>query len=63
MSMETLDPKKAAKPWNHETIYERVDDCRFMLKVHGFLSESESDRVIKRIDKWLAMHGMRRFEK
>lgn len=63
MSMKTLKPKELATVWNAESIYDRVEECRFMLKVHGFLSEGESDRVIKRIDKWLAMHGMRRYRK
>lgn len=63
MSMQTLKPKEKARVWRSKSAFERVEDCRFMLRVHGFLSDSESDRVTKRIDKWLAMHGMRRFEK
>lgn len=58
--METLKPMEPAAPWNDKNLYERVDQCRFMLRVHGFLSDAESDRVTKRIDKWLAMHGMQR---
>lgn len=63
MSMETLKPNEKPRVWREKSVFERVEDCRFMLRVHGFLSEAESDKVTKRIDKWLAMHGMRRFEK
>jgi len=63
MSMHTLKPKETASTWRGKSAFERVEDCRFMLRVHGFLTDAESDRVTKRIDKWLAMHGMKRFEK
>lgn len=63
MSMETLKPTDSAQYWSANPVHERIEDCRFMLRVHGFLSDAESDRISKRIEKWLAMHGMRRVER
>lgn len=63
MSMATLNPREKPKDWHSLSVFTRIEDCRFMLRVHGFLTDAESDRVTKRIDKWLAMHGMKRFEK
>ena len=30
-----------------------------MLKIHGFLSDAEADKVQGRINKWLNAHGYR----
>ena len=46
--------------WEETICAERVDECRMMLHIHGFLSESENDRVNARIEKWAAKDGVRR---
>lgn len=46
--------------WEEQIAAERVDQCRMMLHVHGFLSDSEDARVNKRIEKWAAKDGVRR---
>ena len=63
MSRQNLKPTDDIKAWDTCKVHERIDDCRFLLKVHGFLSEAESDRVLKRMDRWLRLHGYRRVVK
>jgi len=46
--------------WPAEIAAERVDQCRAMLHIHGFLTESESNRVNARIEKWAAKDGVKR---
>lgn len=46
--------------WEEMIAAERVDQCRMMLHIHGFLSEAENERVNARIEKWAAKDGVRR---
>lgn len=46
--------------WDAEIAAERVDQCRSMLYMHGFLTDSENDRVNERIEKWAEKDGVRR---
>ena len=46
--------------WGSETVAQRLDHCRAMLNIHGFLSEAENDRVSARIERWAANHGVKR---
>jgi hypothetical protein len=40
------------KEWHCETNLDRINNCRVMLLLHGFLSDDESERVKTRILKW-----------
>jgi hypothetical protein len=44
--------------WKATTCAQRVDECRAMLYLHGFLTDSESERVNARIEKWAAKDGV-----
>jgi hypothetical protein len=46
--------------WAPEIAAERIDMCRAVLHIHGFLSDSEDARVNKRIEKWAEKDGVRR---
>lgn len=37
--------------WKSETLLERFMRCRAMLRIHGFLSDAESDKVHRRLVK------------
>jgi hypothetical protein len=37
--------------WKSETLLNRFMRCRAMLRIHGFLSDAESDKVHRRIVK------------
>lgn len=49
-----LQPHKTAVTWEGGDNAERVMDCVRMLHVHGFLSEAERDRAVRRVQKWYA---------
>jgi len=57
MSLKTLDPVKIIPKWKADKTWERVDLCRFFLKVHGFISERENQRIRRRMNKWVILHG------
>jgi hypothetical protein len=57
-----VKPNDRAPKWNNKNCYELVDQCRVFLKVHSFISDSESAKVVKRIDKWLDKNGLQRTE-
>jgi hypothetical protein len=61
MSLKSLIPSEKTK-WklDGKDQFERVDNFRFFLKMHGFLTESESRKVEQRMDRWLNMHGLHR---
>lgn len=46
--------------WRSTSAADRVDQCRSMLHIHGFMTEAENDRVNARIEKWAAKEGVRR---
>lgn len=46
--------------WESTIAAERVDQCRTMLHIHGFLSDSEDARVDARITKWAKKDGVTR---
>ena len=46
--------------WKSQLAAKRVDQCRAMLHIHGFLSDSEDARVNARIEKWAAKDGVHR---
>ena len=51
--MATL-PRKAAllrraEHWPVSTVAQRLEDCRLMLSIHGYLRPSESDRIQRKI--------------
>lgn len=48
-----LLPDREPLPWMHKNMLNRVDCCRAMLKVHGFLSDSENVKVRRRIRAWV----------
>ena len=56
--MSASDPRKDICRLPRSTMFERMDYSRFMLRMHGFLSDAESVKVQGRIDKWLAKHGL-----
>ena len=37
--------------WEKEPLYNRLEQCRFMLKVHGYLTDGESWKVEQRLKK------------
>lgn len=47
-----VDPNKQAAKWPVVTIGERIQACKSMLSIHGFLTDAEAERVQKRIDDW-----------
>lgn len=47
--MTSLKPGARSMVWNHRTAADRVVDCARMLRVHGFLSDAEVDRVLRRV--------------
>lgn len=52
---ESLVPTlKMASTWKSEEAYVRVEKCRVMLVLHGFLSAAENQRVKSRIQEWAA---------
>jgi hypothetical protein len=36
-----------------QTFFERIQYCRKMLVIHGFLSDAENEKAHKRIAKWV----------
>lgn len=63
MSMKSLNQRLFATTWKSCRVVDRIDDCRLMLKMHEFITESESDKIIARMDKWVRMHGLKRKQK
>ncbi len=53
-----MKPKDTIPEWPKTNAAARVDACRTMLALHGFLSDTENERVAKRIDKWAAKGGV-----
>ena len=49
----TMKPDAPRPDWSTGTMWSHVHDCRAMLHVHGFLTDSESEKVIERINKWV----------
>jgi len=54
------DLNNAAASWPSVPLWERFETCRTMLLIHGLLSDGESDRVKKRLDKMADKQGLRR---
>lgn len=57
--MKPLDKLFALKS---DTAAGRIDYCRVMLSVHGFLPAGEDVKVKQRIDKWLKEHGVEKVD-
>lgn len=51
-----LDPNKKPQVWKCKTLSERMQNCRAMLALHGFLTDAESERVCERIFEWRRQH-------
>jgi hypothetical protein len=43
-------------PWPATNMLERLQQCRSMLYLHGFLSDAERDRVNARLEKAIQKH-------
>jgi len=52
-----MKPDAAIPTWRKENAYERVLACALFLKVHGFISDGERQKVHKRMLAWLQKHG------
>lgn len=55
-----MKPKDRSPEWEPTIAAERVDMCRALLHIHGFLSDAEDRRVNARIEKWAAAEGVYR---
>ncbi|MCK9569381.1 hypothetical protein M0R72_10625 [Candidatus Pacearchaeota archaeon] len=47
-----MKPYDLLRQWKAEAAIDRVEGCRILLHIHGFLSDSENYKVKKRIEKW-----------
>ena len=45
-------PDEKANPWLNQSLRQRISLCISMLHVRGFLSDTECNKVIKRVLKW-----------
>ena len=52
-----MTPDKPQPKWPEERAVERIDRCRLMLQLHGFLTEVEGRKVLMRIAKWNEQEG------
>lgn len=43
---------KPVKDWTGHTLYQRLQECRLMLYLHGFLTLTENVRVSTRLRKY-----------
>ena len=48
-----MKPDSTVPKWPSELVTRRLENCRKMLAIHGFLSASESEKVEKRIQRWI----------
>jgi len=48
---------------NEQQIFNRAAECRIFLRVHGFLTDTENDKVWRRIDKYGTMEGVDKIKK
>lgn len=48
-----MKPAESVEVWKKSSALDRVQMCRVMLHLHGFLSGAENDRVQQRIKKWV----------
>jgi len=55
--MSNLKPYDKFPAWKSETCLRRMLACAGALHVHGFMSDSERDKVQKRLHKWLLKRG------
>lgn len=51
-----MKPSDKLKSWNKSDAYDRIESCRVMLHLHGFISEAENKSVKDRIYKWMKKH-------
>jgi hypothetical protein len=47
-----VKPADEAVAWEAATALDRMQDCALHLLVHGFLTDAEHSKVMKRIGKW-----------
>lgn len=47
-----LKPRDDPGTWEQPTVYERVDACRAMLFLHGFMTPAQNEAVKKKMWKW-----------
>jgi len=47
-----MKPYDLLKSWRSESAVDRVEGCRVLLHVHGFLTDGENEKVAKRIARW-----------
>ena len=52
-----MKPTDRLRAINKDTGLGRIEYCRAMLTLHGFLSDGETDKVKDRIKKWCKRHG------
>lgn len=53
-----MKPDSKMKPLKADNGLGRIEHCRVMLLIHGFLTQSESNKVKARVIKWCAKHGI-----
>lgn len=51
-----MRPNDTVIAWKKEPAIDRIHNCKAMLSIHGFLTESESKRVHERMLKWVEKH-------
>jgi hypothetical protein len=49
--MKTMKKRKPDNAWKAEPFYERLQRCRIMLAVHGFLGDRDNHRIAERIER------------
>lgn len=54
-----MKPDENIGPWKASQAFIRIDACRVMLSIHGFLTEAEERKVKQRIDRWIKKHGFK----
>ena len=54
--MTAMKPNDLLRAWKKSTAIDRIDACRMMLRIHGFLSDNENESVKRRIAKWIEQH-------
>jgi hypothetical protein len=47
-----MKPYDLLRPWKAEAAIDRVEGCRILLHIHGFLTDAENQKVAKRVAKW-----------
>ena len=52
-----MKPSDKLMAWKREAALDRIEGCRVMLNLHGFVSDAENEKIKQRIRKWVKKNG------